>query len=108
MASGFWMNGAGPSCATASVNFDGTVNFIIGTMDIGGSRATAAQMFAEVLGIPAEDVNPQVGDTESIGYSSMAGGSSVTFKTGWACYEAGQRRQETDGRACGGTLGGLL
>ena len=90
VASGFWMNGAGPACATASVNFDGTVNLIIGTMDIGGSRATAAQMFAEVLGIPAEDVNPQVGDTESIGYSSMAGGSSVTFKTGWACYEAGQ------------------
>ena len=90
VASGFWMNGAGPACATASVNFDGTVNLIIGTMDIGGSRATAAQMFAEVLGIPAEDVNPHVGDTESIGYSSMAGGSSVTFKTGWACYEAGQ------------------
>ena len=88
VASGFWMNGAGPACATASVNPDGTVNLVIGTMDIGGSRATAAQQFAEELGIPAEDVNPQVGDTESIGFSSMAGGSSVTFKTGWACYEA--------------------
>ena len=90
VATGYWPNGGGPACATANVNFDGTVNLIIGTMDIGGSRATAAQQFAEVLGLPAEDINPQVGDTESIGYSSMAGGSSVTFKTGWACYEAAQ------------------
>ena len=95
VASGFWTNGAGPACATANVNFDGTVNLIIRSVDIGGTRPAAAQQFAEVLGIPAEDVNPQVGDTESIGYTSMTGGSSVAFKTGWACYEAGQdvRRQ---------------
>jgi CO/xanthine dehydrogenase Mo-binding subunit len=37
-----------------------------------------------------EDVNPQVGDTESIGYTSMTGGSGAAFKTGWACYEAGR------------------
>ena len=45
---------------------------------------------AEVLGITAEDVNPQVGDTDSIGWTSMTGGSGVAFKTGWACYEAAQ------------------
>ena len=90
VASGFWINGAGPACATANVNYDGTVNLIIGSVDIGGLRAASAQQFAEVLGIPAEDVNPQVGDTESIGYTSMTGGSGAAFKTGWACYEAGQ------------------
>jgi CO/xanthine dehydrogenase Mo-binding subunit len=90
VASGYWMNGAGPACATANVKADGTVSLTIGTVDIGGTRTTAAQQFAEVLGIPAEDVDPQVGDTTTIGYSSMTGGSSVTFKTGWACYEAGQ------------------
>ena len=84
------MNGAGPACATANVNYDGTVNLTIGSVDIGGTRPAAAQQFAEVLGIPAEDVNPQVGDTESIGYTSMTGGSGAAFKTGWACYEAGQ------------------
>ena len=89
VASGFWINGAGPACATANVNYDGTVNLIIGQMDIGGIRPVAAQQFAEVLGIPVEDVNPQVGDTESIGYTSMTGGSGAAFKTGWACYEAG-------------------
>ncbi len=98
VATGFWINGAGPACATANVNYDGTVNLTIGSMDIGGLRPVAAQQFAEVLGIPAEDVNPQVGDTESIGYTSMTGGSGAAFKTGWACYEAGQhvKRQMID------------
>ena len=90
VASGFWINGTGPACATANVNFDGTVNLIIGQMDIGGTRAAAAQQFAEVLGIPVEDVNPQVGDTESIGYTSMTGGSKSIFSTGWASFEAAQ------------------
>ncbi len=90
VAIGFWMNGGGAACATANVNYDGTVNLIIGSMDIGGTRPAAAQQFAEVLGIPAEDVYPQVGDTESIGYTSMTGGSGAAFKTGWACYEAAQ------------------
>ena len=98
VATGFWMNGSGPACATANVNYDGTVNLTIGSVDIGGTRTAAAQQFAEVLGIPAEDVNPQVGDTESIGYTSMTGGSGAAFKTGWASYEAGQdvKRQMID------------
>ena len=90
VASGFWINGAGPACATANVSYDGAVNLIIGSMDIGGTRPVAAQHLAEVLGIPIEDVNPQVGDTESIGYTSMTGGSGAAFKTGWASYEAAQ------------------
>ena len=98
VASGFWINGTGPACATANLNYDGTVNLTIGSMDIGGTRPAAAQQFAEVLGIPAEDVNPQVGDTESIGYTSMTGGSGAAFKTGWASYEAAQdvKRQMID------------
>jgi CO/xanthine dehydrogenase Mo-binding subunit len=45
---------------------------------------------AEVLGIPAESVTPKVTDTDSIGYTSVTGGSSVAFKTGLAAYEAAQ------------------
>ena len=100
VASGFWINGTGAACATANVNFDGTVNLIIGQMDIGGTRPVAAQHLAEVLGIPVEDVSPQVGDTESIGYTSMTGGSGAAFKTGWASYEAAQDvKQQMIGRA---------
>ena len=90
VASGFWINGSGAACAVANVNFDGTVNLTIGSMDIGGLRPVAAQHVAEVLGLHVDDVNPQVGDTETIGYTSMTGGSGGAFKTGWASYEAAQ------------------
>ena len=88
VASGFWINGTGPACATANLNYDGTVNLVIGSVDVGGTRPAAAQQLAEVLGIPVTDVNPQVGDTDSIGFTSMTGGSGAAFKSGWACIEA--------------------
>ena len=47
-----------------------------------------AMQVADVLGLQSEDVQPSIGDTDSIGYSSGAGGSGVTFKTGTACVEA--------------------
>jgi CO/xanthine dehydrogenase Mo-binding subunit len=88
VAAGFWFNGTGPACATASVNPDGTVSLIEGSADIGGGRASVAMQMAEVLGIPAEDVHPSVGDTDSVGYTSLTAGSGATFKSGWASYEA--------------------
>ena len=90
VAAGFWFNGSGPASATASVNPDGTVSLVEGSPDIGGTRVAAAMQLAEVLGIAAEDVRPVVGDTESVGYTSMTGGSGVAYKTGYACYEAAQ------------------
>jgi xanthine dehydrogenase molybdenum-binding subunit len=88
VAGGYWHNNTGPASASVIVNPDGTVNLIEGSVDIGGSRAAAAMHVAEVLGLPYDDVKPTVGDTDSIGFTSTTGGSSATFKTGWACYEA--------------------
>src|ERR1700756_2982189 len=92
---GGWRRGRGltvlaPPSAIASVNPDGTVSLVEGSPDIGGSRAAMAMQVAEVLGLPMEAVKPSIVDTDSIGYSSGAGGSGVTFKMGTACYEAAQ------------------
>ncbi|MFO0947758.1 MAG: molybdopterin cofactor-binding domain-containing protein [Planctomycetota bacterium] len=89
VACGYWFNIGLKSSAAANVNSDGTVNLIEGSTDIGGTRTTAAMQLAETLGIAAEDVIPQVGDTDSVGYTDVTGGSRVTFATGWACYEVG-------------------
>ncbi len=89
VASGFWFNGAGPSSVTAVVNADGTVNLLEGSADIGGTRASAAMMLAETIGVAAEDINPQVVDTDSIGYTSGTGGSSVTHKIGVTTHQLG-------------------
>ena len=92
---GFCRNNTGPACAIANVLGDGTVSLVEGAVDIGGSRASIAQQLAEVLGIPVEDVNPSIGDTDEVGLTSPTGGSGVTYKTGIAAYEAGMdvRRQ---------------
>ena len=88
VASGFWGNNTGPSAAVATVTPDGIVNLAEGSPDIGGTRASVSQQLAEVLGIPIEDVHPQIADTDSIGFTSNTGGSGVTFKTGIAAYTA--------------------
>ena len=90
VASGFWGNGGGISSACASVNADGTVSLVEGSIDIGGTRTAVALQLAEVLGLAAEDVKPTVGDTDAIGYTGVTGGSRTAFATGWASYEAAQ------------------
>lgn len=86
VASGFWGNGGGVSSASASVNADGTINLVEGSTDIGGTRTSIAMQMAEVLGISEQQIRPQVGDTDSIGYTGVTGGSRTTFATGWAAY----------------------
>ena len=90
IATGFWFNASGQASVTASVNSDGTVSLVEGSPDIGGTRAVVAMQCAEVLGLAAHDVHPTVADTDSVGFTSMTGGSGVAFKTGWASYEAAQ------------------
>lgn len=89
VASGFWFNGAGPSSVVAIVNSDGKVHLVEGSTDIGGTRASAAMMLAETLGIAAEDINPEVVDTDSIGMTGGTGGSSVTHKIGITTHNVG-------------------
>lgn len=87
MASGFWFNYGGKSSASASVNSDGTVSLLTGSVDIGGTRTSTAMQLAEGLGISAESIRPVVADTDSVGYTEGTYGSRTTFATGWAAYE---------------------
>jgi len=88
IAVGYWFNVGLKSSVIASVNDDGTVNLVEGSIDIGGTRTSIAMQFAEVLGLAAEDINPSVGDTSAIGYTDVTGGSRTTYATGWAAFEA--------------------
>jgi len=88
VASGFWFNIGLKSSVSLNVNSDGTINLIEGSTDIGGTRTSIAMQAAEVLGISAEDINPSVVDTDSVGYTGVTGGSRTTFATGYAAIEA--------------------
>jgi xanthine dehydrogenase molybdenum-binding subunit len=87
---GFWGNAGLETSSSASVNPDGTINFVIGSVDIGGSRASLSMMLAESLGLTAEDVKPKIVDTDSVGFTMFTAGSRTTFAGGWAAYELGQ------------------
>jgi CO/xanthine dehydrogenase Mo-binding subunit len=91
LAVGFWFNIGGESSAAVHVNEDGTATVVSGNPDIGGSRASMGMMAAEVLGLPVEKVRPIVGDTASIGYSMLTGGSRTTFATGMAVVQAAEK-----------------
>jgi xanthine dehydrogenase molybdenum-binding subunit len=88
VASGFWFNAGLQSSATVNIHSDGTVSVVIGSVDVGGTRAAQAMIAAEVLGADINDVRPIVADTDSIGHTDVTGGSRTAFTTGWAVYEA--------------------
>jgi CO/xanthine dehydrogenase Mo-binding subunit len=89
LASGYWFNGGMRSSVTVSLLGDGTVSLIEGNTDIGGTRASLAMQLAETLGVPFEQVKPEVVDTDTVGYNDVTGGSRVTYASGIAVHEAG-------------------
>ena len=90
VACGYWPNRGFQSSVVMTVNFDGVVSLIMGSVDIGGTRASIAQQTAETLGIAYEDVKPTVVDTDSIGYTFITGGSRTSFATGLAAIGAAE------------------
>ena len=88
VASGFWFNAGGESSAQVNINEDGTVVVITGHPDIGGSRASTANITAEILGIDYKKVSVLIGDTSVIGFSNLTGGSRVTYASAMVVTES--------------------
>ena len=84
MACGFWFNFGGQTCTDLNIAPDGTVCLTVGTIDVGGARASLALVAAEELGIPYDHVRAVVGDTSSLGYNDMTDGSRGTFSSSMA------------------------
>ncbi|PZC49536.1 MAG: CO or xanthine dehydrogenase, Mo-binding subunit [Chloroflexi bacterium] len=100
VASGFWFNIGFETSMAAQIQSDGTVPLVMGAVDIGGSRASAAMQFAETLGIASEDIKPHIVDTDSVGFTFLTGGSRTAFANGWAAYEcAMDMRRQMEERA---------
>jgi CO/xanthine dehydrogenase Mo-binding subunit len=85
---GFWFNYGGETSVTLAFSVDGSVQIMVGTPDIGGSRASMAMMAAEELGIPYENIRVTVADTASLGYNEVSHGSRVTYASGLATIKA--------------------
>jgi len=84
---GFWGNAGGESSSSASINTDGTVSLVLGSVDIGGTRASLAMQLAETLGLTMDDIHPKIVGTDAVGFTGNTGGSRTTFAGGWAVQE---------------------
>jgi CO/xanthine dehydrogenase Mo-binding subunit len=84
MACGFWFNFGGQTCTDINVAPDGSVTLTVGTVDVGGSRASLALCVAEELGIPYDQVKCLVADTGTLGHNDMTDGSRGTFSSSMA------------------------
>ena len=92
MGSGLWRNGSGPASAVAVVHPDGTsVCLTEGSPDVGGTAGVEPRStVAESPGPPGRARSARrSGHTDAVGFTSVTGGSGVTFKTGWAAYDCG-------------------
>ncbi|MFT5485063.1 MAG: CO/xanthine dehydrogenase Mo-binding subunit, partial [Halieaceae bacterium] len=94
MACGFWFNFGGQTCTNLNIATDGTVSLTVGTIDVGGSRASLSLIAAEELGIPYEKIKAHIGDTGSLGHNDMTDGSRGTFSSGMATIFAARKAIE--------------
>ncbi len=81
--------------ASIKMNDDGSFNLLIGATDLGtGSDTVLAQMAAEVLGVPLEDIIVYSSDTDFTPFDKGAYASSTTYVSGAAVVDAAQKVAE--------------
>lgn len=89
MIHGSGIAGLDMAAATIKINDDGSFNLLIGATDIGtGSDTILAQMAAEQLGVPVEDIIVYSSDTDFTPFDKGAYASSTTYISGGAVYKA--------------------
>ena len=77
--------------ASIKMNDDGSFNLLVGATDLGtGSDTVLAQMAAEVLGVPLEDIIVYSSDTDFTPFDKGAYASSTTYISGTAVVKAAQ------------------
>jgi CO/xanthine dehydrogenase Mo-binding subunit len=99
MASQIWYGGGGPpSYAWVRVGSDARATVITAMQDIGtGTRTAMAQIAAEELRVPLEQVDVVLGDSARGAYASISAGSSTTPSMGPAVRAAAaDARQQID------------
>ena len=77
--------------ASIKMNDDGSFNLLVGATDLGtGSDTVLAQMAAEVLGVPVEDILVYSSDTDFTPFDKGAYASSTTYISGAAVVRAAE------------------
>jgi len=89
-----WRSGSGPSTASISVNEDGTVSLLTGSVDISGSDTSLAAIAAETLGLTLDEVIVAKRDTDLAPFTGPSGGSRIVYSQGTAVHRAAETVRE--------------
>ena len=79
LAVGMWTMPGGTISCHVNVNYDGSLNLVLGIIDLSTTRATLAQIAAEECGLEFDDINVVVGDTDTVAFSDATAGDRVTY-----------------------------
>ena len=87
--------------ASLKINDDGSFNLLVGATDLGtGADTILAQIAAEVLGVPTEDIVVYAADTDMTPFDVGAYASSTTYVSGMAVKKAADEvRKQIEKRA---------
>ena len=89
MIHGSGIAGLDMAAATLKMNDDGSFNLLVGATDLGtGSDTIVAQIAAEQIGIPVEDIIVYSSDTDFTPFDKGAYASSTTYISGGAVLKA--------------------
>ncbi len=91
MALGGYPAPLGLGSAIVRVNTDGSVQVLVGVVDIGtGAKTTMGMIAAEALGVPWDAIDVVNGDTTTTPFSIGESSSRTTVMTGWAVKTAAE------------------
>jgi CO/xanthine dehydrogenase Mo-binding subunit len=79
IALGMWTMPGGTISCQVNVNYDGTLNLVLGTVDLSTTRATLAQIAAEECDLDFDEINVVIGDTDTVAYTDATAGDRVTY-----------------------------
>ena len=96
LSAGWWLTTAGSSGCTVQMNEDGTAIVHTGATEIGTGSVMVgvAQVVAEELGIPIDQVMVKWGDTDGTPMDAGAQGSRTTYNMGNAAMQAAQEAKK--------------
>lgn len=88
LALGSWAGGTGPAGALAILDAGGKVRIVLGTVDLSGSFTSLAQIAAEALGVPFDQIVINKASPDFAPFAPMSAGSQTIYAMGAAVKEA--------------------
>ena len=90
IALGLWTMPGGTTSCHINLSADGSVNLVLGAVDLSATRTSLAMVAAEALELELEDVRVVVGDTDMVAYSGASAGDKITYVTSKAILKASE------------------